>query len=128
MTRSLPFNFKPAYQVEFGSPFSFFFRTCLQQNVLQIVIVILLCRSEDIPNFISMLSLDLPSRLAGISCWILFLLCFLFGIRTFFRICSCVGSFCCNGPCCCCKSSRSYSSLDLEIKIGPTYSFAPTSL
>jgi hypothetical protein len=129
MARSLPLNFKHAYQIEFVSPFSLlFFKNCLQQNVLQIVIVILLCRSENTPNFIIMLSLDRPRRVATISCWVLLLLCFLFGIRTFFGICSYVGSSCCNGPsCCCCKSSHPYSSLELEIKIEPTYSFVPAS-
>jgi hypothetical protein len=66
-------------------------------------------------------------RLVTISHWVLFLLRFLFGIRTFSNVCSCVGSFHCNGPCCC-KSSHSRSSSKLKIKIEPTCSLMPAFL
>ncbi len=51
-----------AYQTGFVYPFSLLLlKTCLEKNVIQIVIVILLCRNEDIPNLIILLSLDLFS-------------------------------------------------------------------
>ncbi len=56
---SLPFNFKHTYQAYFVYPFSLLFsKTYLKQNVLQIIIFILLCRNEDIPNFIILLNFD----------------------------------------------------------------------
>ncbi len=130
MTGNLPFNFKQTYQVGYVCPiFLLLSRFCLEQNVLHIVIIILLCRSENIPNLIILLSMDLLSSKIG-SHFLLnpfFVTLFVQNFNILW-IYSCVSSSYYDGPYCCCKSSFSHSSLELEIKIKPTYSFMPTFL
>ncbi len=132
MTQSPPFNLKQTYQTCSIYPFFLLLsKTYIEQNVLQIFIVTLLCKSKDIPNLIIQLSLDFLSSKVGNHYLLsfVFLLSFLFKLWTFSKVYSYVGSFYCDGlSCCCYKSSHSLSSSKLEMEIGATYSFMPTFL
>ncbi len=109
MTRSFWFNFKQTYQIGSICPYYLLMcKTHLEYNVFQIVIITLLCRTKNIAKPIILLSLNFfPHRLATITCWVLLLLHFMFGNQSFFKICSCVGSSCCDGlSWCYCKLNQ----------------------
>lgn len=59
MMGCLLFNLKQIYQTTFVYPLSFLLsRAYLEHNILQIIIITLLCKNENIPNFIILLNLD----------------------------------------------------------------------
>jgi hypothetical protein len=64
---SLPLNLKQTYQSSSIWPHSLFFsKVCPKQNILQIVIITLLCRSKNVPNLIILMSLHLlPSQICN---------------------------------------------------------------
>ncbi len=130
MTRNISFNLKHTYQASFVCPFFLLLsKTCPKQNVLPIIIVTLFYKNKYIPNLIILLSLYIFSSNIGNHFLLSLLLCLLFGIWTFSRVCSYVGSSCCDGSsCCCCKLSYSCSSSKSKMKIRPTCSLVLTFL
>ncbi len=67
MTKNLPFNLKQTYQTSSIGAYSLLLsRICPKQNILQIVIITIFCKSKNVPNFIILLSLNLlPSHISS---------------------------------------------------------------
>jgi hypothetical protein len=82
VTRSFTLNLKHTYQSSSICPRSLFLpKACLKQNILQIAIITLFCRSKNVLNLIILVNLHLlPVQIVAIACQFLFLVHFLLGM------------------------------------------------